>query len=192
MYGPMGIGCLWGRYDLLKVMPPFITGGSMIKKVTMESSTFADPPQRFEAGVPMAAQAVGLGAAVDFINEIGIEKLAAHEHDLTGYALEKLSALPGISIIGPTENVDRGAAISFEVEGVHAHDVGQVLDDAGVAVRVGHHCAAPVCQRYGVTATVRASLAIYNNEADVDALVESIKRAQEFFGVVPTQTGEAS
>lgn len=183
MYGPMGIGCLWGRTELLKVMPPFITGGSMIKKVTMESSTFADPPQRFEAGVPMAAQAVGLAAAVDFINELGIENLAAHEHELTGYALDKLNALPGVRIIGPTENVDRGAAISFEVEGVHAHDIGQVLDDAGVAVRVGHHCAAPACQRYGVTATVRASFAGYNTEEDVDQLVEAIKRAQEFFGV---------
>lgn len=183
MYGPMGIGCLWGRTELLKVMPPFITGGSMIKKVTMESSTFADPPQRFEAGVPMAAQAVGLAAAVDFINELGIENLAAHEHELTGYALDKLNALPGVRIIGPTENVDRGAAISFEVEGVHAHDIGQVLDNAGVAVRVGHHCAAPACQRYGVTATVRASFAGYNTEEDVDQLVEAIKRAQEFFGV---------
>lgn len=183
MYGPMGIGCLWGRAELLKVMPPFITGGSMIKKVTMESSTFADPPQRFEAGVPMAAQAVGLARAVDFINELGIENLAAHEHELTGYALDKLNALPGVRIIGPTENVDRGAAISFEVEGVHAHDIGQVLDDAGVAVRVGHHCAAPACQRYGVTATVRASFAGYNTEEDVDQLVEAIKRAQEFFGI---------
>ncbi|MFZ1361648.1 MAG: cysteine desulfurase [Candidatus Nanopelagicales bacterium] len=183
MYGPMGIGCLWGRTELLKVMPPFITGGSMIKKVTMESSTYADPPQRFEAGVPMAAQAVGLAQAVDFINELGIENLAAHEHELTGYALDKLNVMPGIRIIGPTENVDRGAAISFEVDGVHAHDIGQVLDDAGVAVRVGHHCAAPACQRYGVTATVRASFAGYNTKADVDALVAAIKRAQEFFGV---------
>lgn len=182
MYGPLGIGCLWGRYELLEVMPPFITGGSMIKKVSMESATFADPPQRFEAGVPMAAQAVGLAAAVDFINEYGIENLAAHEHELTGYALERLLELDGVRIIGPTTNVDRGAAISFEVIGIHAHDVGQVLDDAGVAVRVGHHCAAPTCQRYGVTATVRASFAIYNSKADVDELVAAIVRAQEFFG----------
>lgn len=189
MYGPLGIGCLWGRYELLKVMPPFITGGSMIKKVTMASSTFADPPQRFEAGVPMAAQAVGLSAAIDFINEFGIEKIAQAEHELTGYALQRLLELPGVRIIGPTTNIDRGAAISFEVAGIHAHDIGQVLDDAGVAVRVGHHCAAPTCERYGVTATVRASFAIYNTINDIDELVTAIVRAQEFFGVRPASSG---
>lgn len=183
MLGPNGIGCLWGRSDVLDSMPPFITGGSMIKKVTMSGTTFADPPQRFEAGVPMTAQAVGLGAAVDYLNELGMDHVFEHEHALTGYALDGLADIPGVRIIGPTENVNRGGAISFVVDGIHAHDVGQVLDDRGIAVRVGHHCAAPVCQRYGVTATVRASFAVYNDFDDVDSLVSGIRAAQAYFGV---------
>ncbi len=183
MLGPNGIGCLWGRADVLAAMPPFITGGSMIKKVTMAGTTFADPPQRFEAGVPMAAQAVGLGAAVDYLNDLGMDRVYAHEHALTGYALDALAAVDGVRIIGPTTNVDRGGAISFVVDEIHAHDVGQVLDDRGVAVRVGHHCAAPVCQRYGVTATVRASFAVYNGFDDVDTLVAAVRDAQTYFGV---------
>ncbi len=183
MLGPTGIGCLWGRPEVLSAMPPFISGGSMIESVLMERTTFAKPPQRFEAGVPMAAQAVGLGAAVDYLNELGIDRIAAHEHELTGYALTSLAEIPGLRIIGPTENVDRGGAVSFVVEGIHAHDVGQVLDDSGVAVRVGHHCAAPACRRYGVVATVRASFAVYNDFSDVDALVAGVNRARDFFGV---------
>ena len=183
MLAPNGIGCLWGTESVLAAMPPFISGGSMIKKVTMAATTFADPPQRFEAGVPMTAQAVGLGAAVDYLNDLGMDNVFAHEHALTGYALEKLEAIGGVRIIGPRTNVDRGGAISFVVDEIHAHDVGQVLDDRGVAVRVGHHCAAPVCQRYGVTATVRASFGVYNGFDDVDSLVDAVRGAQEYFGV---------
>ena len=183
MLGPNGIGCLWGRSEVLASMPPFISGGSMIKKVTMETTTFADPPQRFEAGVPMTAQAVGLAAAVDYLSELGMGNVFDHEHALTGYALAALEAINGVRIIGPRTNVDRGGAISFVVDGVHAHDVGQVLDDRGVAVRVGHHCAAPVCQRYGVTATVRASFGVYNGYDDVDSLVAAVEAAKSYFGV---------
>ena len=182
MLGPTGIGCLWGRPEVLAAMPPFLTGGSMIETVRMEGATFAPPPQRFEAGVSMTAQAVGLAAAADYLTDLGMDRVAAHEHDLTGYALKELTGVAGVRIIGPPDNNERGAAVSFVVDGVHAHDVGQVLDDAGVAVRVGHHCAAPTCRRYGVAATVRASFAVYNDHSDVDALVAGVLAAQDFFG----------
>ncbi len=185
MLGPTGIGLLWAPAEVLAAMPPFITGGSMISTVTMEATTFADPPQRFEAGVPMTAQAVGLAAAVDYLNELGMDAVHAHEQELTGRLLDKLNAIDGVRIIGPVDNVDRGGAVSFEVAGIHAHDVGQVLDDRGIAVRVGHHCAAPVCRRYGVTATVRATVYVYNTEAEIDALADAIVAAQEYFGVRP-------
>ncbi len=164
-------------------MPPFITGGSMIETVRMEGSTFAPAPTRFEAGVPMAAQAVGLSAAIDYLNAVGMENVAAHEHMLTELALTKLSEIPGVRIIGPTDTHLRGSAVSFVVDGVHPHDVGQVLDEHGVEVRVGHHCAWPVCRRYEVPATTRATFYIYNDESDVDALVEAVRAAQEYFGV---------
>lgn len=183
MLGPTGIGLVWGREEILEAMPPFLTGGSMIETVYMESSTYAPPPQRFEAGVPMVAQAVGLGAAVRYLADVGMASIAQHEHDLTGYALDKLDALPGVRIIGPRENVDRGSAISFVVEGIHPHDVGQVLDDRGVAVRVGHHCAWPTCRRFAVPATTRLSTYLYNDVSDIDAAVAGIVAAQEFFGV---------
>lgn len=182
MLGPLGIGCLWGRAEVLAAMPPFITGGSMIRTVDMNVSTFADPPQRFEAGVPMAAQAVGLAAAVDYLERLGMEVVSRHEYSLTSYALERLNDLDGVRVFGPSAGRDRGAAVSFVVDGIHAHDVGQVLDDRGVAVRVGHHCAWPTCRSLGVDATVRASLSIYNDRDDVDALVEGIVEAQRFFG----------
>ncbi|MBU6348366.1 MAG: cysteine desulfurase [Actinomycetales bacterium] len=182
MLGPMGIGCLWGRSELLASMPPFISGGSMIETVTMERSTFATPPQRFEAGVPMAAQAVGLSAAVDYLNAIGMDQIAAHEHALTEATLAQLSEIAGVRIIGPQTAQDRGSAISFVVDGIHPHDVGQVLDSLGVAVRVGHHCAWPVCRRYAVPATTRATFYLYNDLADVAALSEGIIAAQKFFG----------
>jgi cysteine desulfurase/selenocysteine lyase len=183
MLGPLGIGCLWGRSELLASMPPFITGGSMIETVTMEGSTFAAPPARFEAGVPMAAQAVGLAAAVDYLSAIGMENIAAHEHALTKLAIEELLQIPGVRIIGPTNTDNRGSAISFVVDGLHPHDVGQVLDNNGIAVRVGHHCAWPVCRRYEVPATTRATLYIYNDDSDVFALRDGIIAAQKFFGV---------
>ncbi|KZM72423.1 cysteine desulfurase [Nocardia terpenica] len=183
MLGPSGVGVLYGRYALLEETPPFITGGSMIETVTMEGSTYAPPPQRFEAGVPMTSQVVGLGAAVRYLDAIGMEAVAAHEHALTGAALEGLGALDGVRIIGPTENVARGGAVSFVVDGIHAHDVGQILDDEGVAVRVGHHCAWPLMRRLGVPATARASFAVYNTLDEVDALVAAVRKAQSFFGV---------
>lgn len=183
MLGPNGIGCLWGRPEVLEAMPPFISGGSMIANVTMAYSTFAEPPQRFEAGVPMASQAVGLAAAVRYLDGLGMAAVAAHEHRLTEYALDRLQSLPGVRIIGPPTAVDRGSAISFVVADIHPHDVGQVLDDRGVAVRVGHHCAWPVCRRFGVPATTRASFYIYNDLSDVDALVDGVRAAQQFFGI---------
>jgi cysteine desulfurase / selenocysteine lyase len=191
MLGPSGIGVLWGRHDLLEAMPPFLSGGSMIETVRMEGSTFAPPPQRFEAGVPMAAQAVGLGAAVGYLDALtsadgglsGMAAVAAHEHALTTYALASLSEVPGVRVVGPHEAVARGAAVSFVVDGIHAHDVGQVLDDGGVEVRVGHHCAWPLHRRFGVTATTRASFYVYNSPRDIDDLVAAVRHAQSFFGV---------
>ncbi|MEV6137604.1 cysteine desulfurase [Nocardia sp. NPDC051990] len=183
MLGPSGVGVLYGRRALLEETPPFITGGSMIETVTMQGSTYAPPPQRFEAGVPMTSQVVGLGAAVRYLEQIGMEAVAAHEHTLIGAALDGLAAIAGVRIIGPTENIDRGGAVSFVVEGIHAHDVGQILDDEGVAVRVGHHCAWPLMRRLGVPATARASFAVYNTLDEVDQLVAAVRKAQSFFGV---------
>lgn len=183
MLGPTGLGLLWGRSEVLAAMPPFITGGSMIETVFMEHSTYAAPPKRFEAGTPMVAQAVGLAAAVRYLTDLGMDAVAVHEHDLTAYALERLTALTGVRVIGPRDNVDRGSAISFVVEGLHPHDVGQFLDDHGVAVRVGHHCAWPTCRRYGVPATTRISTYVYNDTADIDVAVDGIIAAQRFFGV---------
>ncbi|MCH9719151.1 MAG: cysteine desulfurase [Actinomycetia bacterium] len=183
MLGPMGIGCLWGRRELLKAMPPFITGGSMIKTVDMTGSTFAEPPQRFEAGVPMVSQAVGLHAAVDYLSDLGMTAVHDHELALVGRTLEQMSQISGLRVIGPHDLIDRGGAVSFTVDGIHPHDLGQVLDDAGVAVRVGHHCAWPTCKRFGVPATTRATFYLYNDDSDVDALIEGIRSAQRFFGV---------
>lgn len=183
MLGPTGVGMLWGRPEVLAVMPPFLTGGSMIETVFMEHSTYAAPPQRFEAGSPMVAQAVGLAAAVRYLDDLGMDSVAAHEHQMTGYALAQLGAVRGVRIIGPTDDVARGSAVSFVVDGLHPHDVGQFLDDRGVAVRVGHHCAWPTCRRFGVPATTRLSPYVYNDRADIDVAVEGILAAQEFFGV---------
>jgi cysteine desulfurase/selenocysteine lyase len=183
MLGPSGIGVLYGRAELLAAMPPFLTGGSMIELVRMEGTTYAPPPQRFEAGVPMTSQAVGLGAAVDYLNGVGMDVVHAHERELTRLALERLADVPGVRIIGPRDLTDRGGAVSFVVDGVHAHDVGQVLDDRGVAVRVGHHCAWPLHRRFGVAATVRASFHVYNTPDEITALVDGVRAAREFFGV---------
>lgn len=183
MLGPTGIGVLYGRRELLRAMPPVLTGGSMISTVTMEKSTYADPPQRFEAGVPMVSQAVGLAAAVRYLESVGMETVARHEESLTAATLEALGQIPGIRIVGPRDMVARGGAVSFVVDGVHAHDVSQVLDDDGVAVRVGHHCAWPLHRRLGVQSTVRASFALYNTLDEVEVLARSLRRAQQFFGV---------
>ena len=182
MLGPSGVGVLFGRAQLLAQLPPFLTGGSMIETVTMEGSTYAPPPQRFEAGVPMTSQVIGLGAAVEYLEAIGMDEIAAHEHVLVDHALEQLGAIDGLRLIGPADSTDRGAAISFVVDGIHAHDLGQILDDEGVAIRVGHHCAWPLHRRLGVAASARASFALYNTVDEVDALAAGIRRAQEFFG----------
>ncbi|MPZ65961.1 MAG: SufS family cysteine desulfurase [Pseudonocardiaceae bacterium] len=183
MLGPSGIGVLYGRRELLEAMPPFLTGGSMIEMVRMEGSSYAPPPQRFEAGVPMTSQAVGLGVAVDYLNAVGMDRIAAHERSLTERALAGLAEVGGVHIIGPTDTEHRGGAVSFVVDGVHAHDAGQVLDSLGLAVRVGHHCAWPLHRRFGIAATVRASFALYNTESEVDALVAGVHESKRFFGV---------
>ncbi|MDT7581324.1 MAG: cysteine desulfurase / selenocysteine lyase [Pseudonocardiales bacterium] len=183
MLGPSGVGVLWGRGELLAAMPPFLTGGSMIELVRMEGSTYAPPPQRFEAGVPMTSQAVGLAAAVDYLNKIGMEAVFAHELALTGAALTGLAQVPGVRIVGPASLESRGGAVAFVVDGVHAHDVGQVLDDRGIAVRVGHHCAWPLHRRFGVAATVRATFHVYNTPDEVAALIDGVRAARDFFGV---------
>jgi len=181
MLGPTGLGFLWAKGELLAGMPPFISGGSMIEKVTMRESTFAAPPKRFEAGTPMAAQAVGTAAAVDYLSALGLSDVAAHDETLTAYALEKLRSVPGLDIVGPKSPSGRIGAISFVIEGIHPHDVGQVLDDEGIAVRTGHHCAWPLMQRFGVPATTRASFYVYNQLSDVDALVDGLQRVKKIF-----------
>jgi cysteine desulfurase/selenocysteine lyase len=183
MLAPSGIGVLYGRRELLEALPPFLTGGSMIEMVHMAKSTFAPPPQRFEAGVPMTSQAVGLGAAVDYLRVVGMDRVAAHEHALTEAALKGLAEIPGVRVVGPTEAVDRGGAVSFVIDGVHPHDAGQVLDSLGIAVRVGHHCAWPLHRRLGIPASVRATFYLYNDLDEVAALLDGVREAQRFFGV---------
>ncbi len=182
MLGPTGIGALYGRADLLAELPPFLTGGSMIETVTMETATYAPPPQRFEAGTQMISQVVGLGAAAQYLQRIGMAAVEAHEHRLVEATLAGLAEIPEVRMIGPNDPALRRSPVSFVVDGVHAHDVGQVLDDEGVAVRVGHHCAAPLHHRFGVAATVRASFAVYNTLDEVDRLVAGVRRAITFFG----------
>lgn len=185
MLGPTGIGCLYGTSEILDAMPPFLTGGSMIEMVSIETSTFAPAPQKFEAGTPMVAQAVGLAAAVRYLEEIGMDEVAEHEAALTAHSLSALTAIPGVRIIGPSTTFERGSTISFVVDGLHPHDVGQVLDNLGIAVRVGHHCAWPTCRRFGIPATTRISPYIYNDESDIDRAAAGIIAAQKFFGVAP-------
>ena len=182
MLGPTGIGVLYGRRELLNALPPFLTGGSMIETVTMEATTYAPAPQRFEAGTPMTSQVVGLGAAARYLQDIGMTAVEEHEAELVAAALDGLSGIDGVRIIGPTCMERRGSPVSFVVDGVHAHDVGQVLDDDGVAVRVGHHCAWPLHRRFGIAATARASFAVYNTLDEVDRLVAGVRRAVKFFG----------
>lgn len=183
MVGPTGIGVLWGRYDLLAALPPFLGGGEMIESVSMERTTYAAPPSRFEAGTPPIAQAVGLGAAVDYLSHVGMQSVADHEHSITAYALDRLREVEGLTIIGPKEAVDRGGAISFTLGDVHPHDVAQLLDSQGVAVRAGHHCAKPLHQRFGVQSTTRASFYLYTQEAEIDALVAALNHTKKYFGV---------
>ena len=182
MLAPSGVGVLWGRKELLDAMPPFLGGGSMIEVVRMGGSTYAPAPERFEAGTPVISQAVALAAACDYLQGVGLERIAAHEHALTARMLDGLRGLDGVRVIGPDSTEMRGAAVSFALDGIHPHDVGQSLDELGIAVRVGHHCAAPVCRRYAVPATTRASSYLYNTEAEIDALLEGITSVQRFWG----------
>ncbi|WP_093252016.1 cysteine desulfurase [Tessaracoccus oleiagri] len=181
MCGPTGIGVLWGRYDLLAEMPPFLGGGEMIEVVEMERSTFAAPPHRFEAGTPPIAQAVGLGAAVDFLTGVGMDRIEAHEHELTAYALGKLTAIEGFTLLGPAEAIERGSAISFNLEGVHPHDVMQLLDSRGVAIRGGHHCARPLHRRLGHQSSTRASSYLYTTHGEIDALADALVFTRDYF-----------
>jgi len=181
MLGPTGVGILWGKKELLDEMPPFLTGGSMIETVTMESATYLDAPKRFEAGVPNMAQAVGLGAAVDYLNRVGLDAIHAHEVALTQKALEGLQTIQGLSVIGPKDLEMRGGVVSFAVEGIHPHDLGQALDQYGIAVRTGHHCAWPLMRRFKTVATTRASFYLYNGFDDISALVDGVERARKYF-----------
>jgi len=181
MLGPTGIGVLWARASVLEDLPPFLAGGSMVETVTLEGTTFLPPPARFEAGTPPIVEAVGLGAAVDYLSALGMDAVAAHERYLTTYALDALSTVDGLRIFGPTVPVDRGGTLSFELAGVHPHDVGQVLDSVGVQVRVGHHCARPTCVRFGVPAMTRASVHVYTTTDEIDALVRGLERVRKVF-----------
>jgi len=183
MYGPTGVGALYGRRELLEALPPVTTGGSMVEVVTMEATTYAPPPQRFEAGSMMVAQAVGMGAAARYLRDLGMAAVAAHEAEVTRLLLDAVHDVPGVRLIGPAEARDRLALVSFVVEGVHAHDVGQVLDDAGVAVRVGHHCAQPLHRRFGVAATARASAGVYTTAEDVAVFAAALRTVRPFFGL---------
>jgi cysteine desulfurase/selenocysteine lyase len=183
MVGPTGIGVLWGRRELLEELPPFLGGGEMIETVWMDRSTYAPPPHKFEAGTMPIAQAVGLGAAIDYLSEADLAAVREHEHALVTQALRSLGEIDGLRILGPAEAVDRGSAISFILADVHPHDVSQVLDDRGVAVRAGHHCAWPLHRALGVQASTRASFYLYNTLDEVDALAEGIRTAQKFFKV---------
>ncbi|CAB4732464.1 csdA Selenocysteine lyase/Cysteine desulfurase [Candidatus Nanopelagicaceae bacterium] len=180
--GPTGVGIFWGRAELLADLPPFLTGGSMIENVTMESATWAPAPKKFEAGVPNMAQAVGLGAALTYLTGIGMEKIHQHEIALTKYLLEGLSAISDLRIIGPKTTELRGGVVSFTLGDIHPHDLGQYLDSQGIAVRTGHHCAWPLTRKLGVPATTRASVYLYNTTDDLDALIVGVQGAQKYFG----------
>ncbi|MFZ1118385.1 MAG: cysteine desulfurase [Propionibacteriaceae bacterium] len=187
MVGPTGIGVLWGRYELLAALPPFLGGGEMIEIVTMEGSTYAPPPHRFEAGTPPIAQAVGLAAAAQYLSAIGMDQISDHERDITAYALQGLRTLPGLTILGPDEAVDRGGAVSFTLadpdgQPIHPHDVSHLLDSRGIAVRAGHHCARPLHERFGVQSSTRASFYLYTTHAEIDALIDGLDYTTSFFG----------
>jgi cysteine desulfurase/selenocysteine lyase len=179
--GPTGIGVLWGRREVLEALPPFHGGGEMIETVRMERSTYAGIPHKFEAGTPPIVEAVGLGAAVDYLDHVGMEAVHAHEQAITGYALEGLQTVPGLTVMGPLDAASRGGAISFELAGVHPHDVAQVLDSRGIAVRAGHHCAKPAHARFGVQSSTRMSSYLYTTPAEIDALVEGLHHTRSYF-----------
>ncbi|MBP8997363.1 MAG: cysteine desulfurase [Anaerolineaceae bacterium] len=181
MLGPTGIGVLWGKLEMLSAMPPFLGGGDMIKKVYLRSFTANDLPHKFEAGTPAIAEAIGLGAAVDYLNLIGMETIARYEQEITAYAIDQLSKIPGLTILGPQAD-KKGAVLAFTLDGVHPHDVAQILDSAGIAVRAGHHCAMPLHDKYNIPASTRASFYLYNSRKDVDVLVSGIETVKKYFG----------
>jgi cysteine desulfurase / selenocysteine lyase len=181
LYGPTGIGALWARLDLLREMPPFLGGGSMIRKVTKGGTTYADPPARFEAGTPAIAQAIGMAAAVRWLDSLGMDGVAAHEAEIADYALGRLGEVPGLRVFGPTRAPERLGPVSFELAGVHAHDVSEILDRHGVAVRAGHHCAQPLMDRLGVAATARASFGVYTTTEEIDRLVDGLDDVRRVF-----------
>jgi cysteine desulfurase / selenocysteine lyase len=183
LYAPTGIGALWAKLDLLREMPPFLGGGSMIRKVTKGGTTYADVPARFEAGTPAIAQAIGMASALRWLDGLGMEAVRDHEREITDYALEQLAAVPGLRVFGPPRAPERLGPVSFELEGVHAHDVSEILDRHGVAVRAGHHCAQPLMDRLGVAATARASFGVYTTREEIDRLVEGLDDARRVFGV---------
>ncbi|MGN6251771.1 MAG: cysteine desulfurase [Marmoricola sp.] len=181
--GPTGIGVLWGAAERLAQLPPFLGGGEMIETVSMERSTYAPAPHKFEAGTPPIVEAVGLGAAVDYLRHLGLDAVHAHEQAITAHLLEGLQSLSGVTVLGPLRTEERGGAVSFEVDGVHPHDVAQLLDSRGIAVRAGHHCAKPAHKRYGVQSSTRASSYLYTTPAEIDALIEGIRYTQNYFKV---------
>jgi cysteine desulfurase / selenocysteine lyase len=181
--GPTGVGVLWGKAEVLEKLEPALFGGSMVDSVTMESATWASAPRKFEAGVPNMAQAVGLSAAIDFLNIVGMDKIFEHEQELTQQLLTGLSKISGVNVVGPLDTKDRGGVISFTVDGVHPHDVGQVLDQYGIAVRTGHHCAWPLMKKLNLVGTTRASFHLYNNSDDINALLEAIEKVKSYFKV---------
>jgi cysteine desulfurase/selenocysteine lyase len=181
--GPTGIGVLWGRSEVFEQLPPFLGGGEMIETVTMERSTYAAIPHRYEAGTPPIVEAVGLGAAVDYLSALGMENVRAHEEAITAHALEGLSTVAGLSVLGPQDAASRGGAISFEIAGIHPHDVAQVLDSRGIAVRAGHHCAKPAHKRFGVQSSTRMSSYLYTTPGEIDALVEGLEYTKKYFRV---------
>ncbi len=183
LYAPTGIGALWGRLELLRDMPPFLGGGSMIRKVTREGTTYADVPARFEAGTPAIAQAIGMAAALRWLDSVGMEAVRAHEREIADYALARLAEVPGLRVFGPPPGPERLGPVSFEIEGIHAHDVSEILDRHGVAVRAGHHCAQVLMDRLGVAATARASFGVYTTREEIDRLLEGLEDARRVFGL---------
>jgi cysteine desulfurase / selenocysteine lyase len=183
LYGPTGIGALWARLDLLREMPPFMGGGSMIRKVTRERTTYADPPARFEAGTPAIAQAIGMASALRWLDGLGMSSVLDHEREIAGYTLARLAELPGLRVFGPPTGRGRIGPVSFELEGIHAHDVSEILDRHGIAVRAGHHCAQPLMDRLGVAATARASFGAYTTTEEIDRLVEGLRDARRVFNL---------
>jgi len=183
LYGPTGIGVLWAKLDLLREMPPFLGGGSMIRKVTKEGTTWADPPARFEAGTPAISQAIGMASALRWLDALGMDAVRDHEREITDHALERLEEVPGLRVFGPPRGPERLGPVSFEIEGIHAHDVSEILDRHGVAVRAGHHCAQPLMDRFGIAATARASFGVYTTPAEIDRLLDGLEDARRIFSL---------